>query len=103
MYKLQDPNDEYGSNADGKYIYKDNFDFFNPKFGVYYDITPNHQVYVSYAISHREPTRTNYKDYASNGISYPKAERLNDLELGYTFRSFSPVSSILSAMPSPAM
>ena len=52
-----------------------------------YDITPNHQVYVSYAISHREPTRTNYKDYASNGISYPKAERLNDLELGYTFRS----------------
>ena len=87
MYKLQDPNDEYGSNADGKYIYKDNFDFFNPKFGVNYDITPNHQVYVSYAISHREPTRTNYKDYASNGISYPKAERLNDLELGYTFRS----------------
>ncbi|MFW5545042.1 MAG: TonB-dependent receptor, partial [Prevotella sp.] len=87
MYKLQDPNDEYGSNADGKYIYKDNFDFFNPKFGMNYDITPNHQVYVSYAISHREPTRTNYKDYASNGISYPKAERLNDLELGYTFRS----------------
>ena len=87
MYKLQDPNDEYGSNADGKYIYKDNFDFFNPKFGVNYDITPNHQVYVSYAISHREPTRTNYKDYASNGISYPKVERLNDLELGYTFRS----------------
>ena len=87
MYKLQDPNDEYGSNPDGKYIYKDNFDFFNPKFGMNYDITPNHQVYVSYAISHREPTRTNYKDYASNGISYPKAERLNDLELGYTFRS----------------
>ncbi len=87
MYKLQDPNDEYGSNPDGKYIYKDNFDFFNPKFGMNYDITPHHQVYVSYAISHREPTRTNYKDYASNGISYPKAERLNDLELGYTFRS----------------
>ncbi|MCI6102023.1 MAG: TonB-dependent receptor, partial [Bacteroidales bacterium] len=87
MYKLQDPNDEFGSNPDGKFIFKDNFDFFNPKFGVNYDITPNHQVYASYAISHREPTRTNYKDYASNGISYPKAERLNDLELGYNYRS----------------
>ena len=87
MYKLQDPNDDYGSNPDGKYIYKDNFDFFNPKFGFNYDINPHHQAYVSFAISHREPTRTNYKDYASNGISYPKAERLNDLELGYNYRS----------------
>lgn len=86
-YRLQDPKDDYGSNADGSYIYDDNFDFFNPKFGLNYKIGQHHNVYVSYAIAHREPTRTNYKDYAENGISYPKAERLNDLEAGYAFHS----------------
>jgi iron complex outermembrane receptor protein len=87
MYKLQNPSDAYGTNDDRKYIYKDNFDFFNPKFGANWQIDRHNNVYVSYAIAHREPTRTNYKDYASNQLSYPKAERLNDLEVGYAYRS----------------
>ena len=87
MYKMQDPHEEWGYNKDGAYIFKDNFDFFNPKVGFNWQITRNHRAYVSYAISHREPTRTNYKDSITNGVSYPKAERLNDLELGYVFES----------------
>lgn len=84
-YRLQNPTDAWGYNEDGRYIYRDDFDFFNPKFGLNYQIARNHRVYASYAISHREPVRNNYEDYAANGYSYPKAERLNDLELGYEF------------------
>lgn len=84
-YRLQNPTDAWGYNEDGRYIYRDDFDFFNPKFGLNYQIARNHRVYASYAISHREPVRNNYEDYAANGYSYPKAERLNDFELGYEF------------------
>ncbi len=83
-YRMQDPTDSYGYNKDGKYIIDDDFNFFNPKFGLYYDITPNHKVYASYAIAHREPTRNDYEDNLGSAL---KAERLNDLEAGYKFQS----------------
>ncbi len=83
-YKMQDPTDSYGYNLDGKYIIDDNFNFFNPKFGLNYDITPNHKVYASYAIAHKEPTRNDYEDNLGADL---KAERLNDLEVGYKFLS----------------
>ena len=83
-YKMQDPTDSYGYNKDGRYIIDDNFNFFNPKFGLNYNITPNHKVYASYAIAHKEPTRNDYEDNFGVGL---KAERLNDLEAGYKFQS----------------
>jgi iron complex outermembrane receptor protein len=61
-----------------------NFDFFNPKFGLNYDITPNHRVYASYAIAHREPTRDHYEEHYGEEI---KAERMGDVEVGYQFHS----------------
>ena len=86
-YKMQDPTDEWGANTDGSYVYDDKFDFFNPKAGLNYEFARHHRAYVSYAIAHREPTRNNYEDYNDNHSAYPKAERLGDLELGYTYRS----------------
>jgi iron complex outermembrane receptor protein len=83
-YKMQDPTDEYGFNLDGKYVVDDKFNFFNPKFGLNYDITRNHKVYASFAIAHKEPTRNDYED---NIGTHLKAERLNDLEVGYKFQS----------------
>jgi iron complex outermembrane receptor protein len=83
-YKMQDPTDEYGFNVDGKYLVDDKFNFFNPKFGLNYDITRNHKVYASYAIAHKEPTRNDYEDNIGTDL---KAERLNDLEVGYKFQS----------------
>ena len=83
-YKMQDPTDEYGFNLDGKYVVDDKFNFFNPKFGLNYDITRHHKVYASFAIAHKEPTRNDYED--NIGIDL-KAERLNDLEVGYKFQS----------------
>ncbi len=82
--KMQDPTDSYGYNLDGKYIVDDDYNFFNPKFGLNYDITPNHKVYASYAIAHKEPTRNDYEDNLGADL---KAERLNDLEVGYKFLS----------------
>ena len=83
-YKMQDPTDAYGYNKDGKYIIDETFNFFNPKFGINYDITPNHKVYASYAIAHKEPTRNDYEDNLNTEL---KAERLNDLEVGYKYQS----------------
>lgn len=83
-YKMQDPDDSYGHNTDGKYVINDSFNFFNPKFGLNYDITRQHKVYASYAIAHREPTRNDYEDNLGNDM---KSERLNDLEMGYKFQS----------------
>ena len=83
-YKLQDPTDSYVSNKSQDYIINDKFNFFNPKFGLSYDITPHHKVYASYAIAHTEPTRHDYEDNIGTDL---KAERLNDLEVGYKFQS----------------
>lgn len=69
------------------YNLKDHFNFLNPKFGVNYDINKNNRVYVSYAISHREPVRNNYEHDLNAGRQTPVAERLNDLELGYKYSS----------------
>ena len=83
-YRLQDPGDWYGANMTGEYIIDDKFDFFNPKAGLNYDIDRHHRVYASYAIAHKEPTRDNYQD--NQGLPL-RAERLNDLEAGYQYRS----------------
>ena len=83
-YRMQDPGDWQGANPDGKYVIDDDFNFFNPKFGLNYDITPHHKVYASYAIAHKEPTRNDYEDNIGTEL---KAERLNDLEVGYKFQS----------------
>ena len=64
-----------------------NFNFVNPKFGILYHLASNQKVYFSFAISNREPNRSNYRD-ADPG-SLPKSEKLNDLELGYDFHSNS--------------
>ena len=98
-YKMQDPRDSYlGTAFTGAYVIDEKYDFFNPKFGLNYDITPNHKVYASYAISHKEPVRNNFQDYYADmekaikdgkdgKISKPVAERLNDLEVGYKYQS----------------
>ncbi len=87
--KMQDPTDSYlGSQFTSAYVINEKYDFFNPKVGVNYDINANNKVYVSYAISHKEPVRNNYEDWYNGVFSEkPKAERLNDLELGYKYQS----------------
>lgn len=51
--------------------------FFNPKFGMTYDIDKVQNVYFSYARANREPNRNDFE----NGVE--EAEKLNDFELGW--------------------
>lgn len=61
------------------------FHFFNPKAGLLYSIDKQNDVFASFAIANREPTRTNYTDATEN--TWPVPERLFDYEAGYKFKS----------------
>ena len=55
-YRMQDPRDYYIDEDRTKgYWAHDDFDFFNPKFGINYQIDKHNRLYASYAISHKEP------------------------------------------------
>lgn len=83
-YRMQDPEDDVYADHSGKYIIHDVFDFFNPKAGLNYQLDTHNQIYFSYAISHKEPTRNDYQD---NSVRTLKAEKLQDYELGYKYQS----------------
>ena len=57
------------------------FNFFNPKAGITYALSPQQNIYASYAVSNREPVRTDFVD--RQGAGSPLPERLYNLEAGY--------------------
>jgi iron complex outermembrane receptor protein len=59
-----------------------NYDFFNPKLGVFYQPTSKSKAYLSWAVGHREPNRSNFTDADPNG-KQPTFETMNDVEAGY--------------------
>lgn len=59
-----------------------NFSFFNPKFGVFYQLNQNQSFYASFAIANREPSRSNFVD-ADPAKAFPVHEKLQNFELGY--------------------
>lgn len=61
------------------------YNFFNPKAGIFYDLDSHNNIYASFAVAHKEPTRNNFTD-AMFGTT-PKSERLFDYELGYKYTS----------------
>ncbi len=73
---LQLRNVHYKASSSETGLVNDNFNFFNPKAGLNYDIDSKNSLYASYARANREPNRTDYK----NGT--PRPEKLNDFELG---------------------
>ncbi len=56
-------------------------EFFNPKFGVTYNLTDRSNVYASVAVGNKEPNRRDFTD--SNVNTRPKHETLTDIEFGY--------------------
>ncbi len=61
------------------------FNFLNPKAGIYIDIDQKSNLYASIAVSHREPSRSNYRD--ADATHHPKSERLFDWEMGYSYKT----------------
>ena len=60
------------------------FEFFNPKVGIYYQLSDKQNLYANFARANREPNRDNYVDADPKG-KQPTFETLNDFELGYKF------------------
>ena len=76
---LQLRNVHYKANSPETGLVNDNFNFFNPKAGLNYDINSKSKLYFSYARANREPNRTDYEG------GNPKPEKLNDYELGLRY------------------
>jgi iron complex outermembrane receptor protein len=64
-------------------LIKNNYHFFNPKFGLSY-IHKEWSGYFSYSIANKEPNRD---DFEAGKNQQPKPEHLNDIELGIARRS----------------
>lgn len=71
----------YKANSAETGLVDDDFNFFNPKAGLNYEINQKNTLYFSYARANREPNRT---DYEGGNV---KPEKLNDFELGWRFNS----------------
>ncbi|SFS77183.1 iron complex outermembrane recepter protein [Zhouia amylolytica] len=71
----------YKANGEDTGLVDDEFDFFNPKAGITYNVNNQNSIYFSYARANREPNRNDYE----NGS--PKPEKLNDFELGWRYGS----------------
>ena len=63
-----------------------NYNFFNPKFGLFYTPGVHQEAYLSYSRANREPNRDNFVDADKTG-KQPTFETLNDFELGYKYKS----------------
>ncbi|KAA6300960.1 MAG: Vitamin B12 transporter BtuB [Candidatus Ordinivivax streblomastigis] len=88
-YKIKGNNDKWDWTASPERLQtldiNENFGFFNPKAGVFWQINFNHSAYASFAVAQKEPTRNNYTDGLFT--QYPKPEKMFDYELGYTYRN----------------
>jgi iron complex outermembrane receptor protein len=61
------------------------FDFINPKVGMFFNFVDNQSAYISYSIANREPKRSDFIDAPEN--NKPLAETLYDYEAGYKLNS----------------
>ncbi|SHF01811.1 iron complex outermembrane recepter protein [Mariniphaga anaerophila] len=62
------------------------FNFFNPKLGIFYQPANNQNLYLSFATANREPNRSAYIDNRQ-GDEPPVFETLYDWELGYGIKT----------------
>ncbi|MFC2109115.1 TonB-dependent receptor [Bacteroidota bacterium] len=95
-YKLADNLNAYVDLQQRRVTYKaevknsplidETYNFFNPKVGLSYSVNTANNFYISYAKAHKEPGRGDFKEIA-NTADFPKAEELNDFELGWRYSS----------------
>lgn len=77
-----------GVDDDGSPINIDaDFNFFNPKAGLNYQLNENSRAYASVGVAQREPVRTDFLDAPAGQV--PTSEMLIDYEAGYELRTES--------------
>lgn len=64
---------------------KDRLNFFNPKIGASYFVNANANLYASFNVANKEPSRDDYINVEVGTL--PKSERLNNIEAGYRFKN----------------
>lgn len=79
-YRMHGPDDDLVNLSSNNY-----YNFVNPKAGASFRFSKYNEVYASYAISNREPLRTDLKNASKGGVREVKPERLYDYELGYRY------------------
>jgi iron complex outermembrane receptor protein len=88
-YTIKGDNDKWDWTASPEHLQTLNvdetFDFFNPKAGLFWKIDKHSNAYASFAVAQKEPTRNNYTDGLFT--EFPRAEKMYDYELGYTYRN----------------
>jgi iron complex outermembrane receptor protein len=88
-YKMQ------GFDSDLKDISQQHdFNFFNPKAGIFHSISTNQDLWLSLSVANREPTRSDFKEAAGDLNATPQSETLYDLELGYKLRNRNSLASV---------
>lgn len=71
-----------GDDNDGQTIDQShNYNFFNPKFGLKFQLNDQSSAYASVAMGSKEPVRSDFTDNVAGTI--PEAEKLTDIEVGY--------------------
>jgi iron complex outermembrane recepter protein len=63
------------------------FGFLNPKAGIFYSVASNQDVYFSFSVANREPTREDFKEASGDPGAMPRPETLYDSEMGYKLRT----------------
>ncbi|MBT3417196.1 MAG: TonB-dependent receptor [Flavobacteriales bacterium] len=75
-----------GLNDDGTIANQNvNLNFFNPKFGLFYNISDKTAIYTSYSVANKEPNRNDYVE--SSPSDRPLHETLYDTEIGLKHKS----------------
>lgn len=64
--------------------FRTNYNFFNPKVGLTYSLTPDQQIYGSYSVGNREPVRSDFVQAIVG--QQPQNETLYDVEAGWRLR-----------------
>jgi iron complex outermembrane receptor protein len=60
--------------------FQSNFNFFNPKFSMHFQLNPIHSLYLFGGLGHKEPNRNDILDNVNKPV---KSEQLYNLELAY--------------------
>ncbi len=81
-YRMNGPDDDLRDITQSHY-----FNFLNPKAGLFYSVTPQQDLYLSFSVAHREPTRADFKEASGDKEAIPRAETLFDSEAGYNLKT----------------
>jgi iron complex outermembrane receptor protein len=65
---------------------KHRFSFVNPKAGIFWSLSGDQDMWLSFSVAGREPSRADFKEAAGDPEATPSRERLYDTEAGYSLR-----------------